>query len=106
METFLLLLRSTRAEEIELVYRVTQSTAMGLKEQELNVTTHSLMSNLGKLDVGLNTSSKNVRILLLFMSYELLPEDSSSHQYLAPHHHKMQESEQCAWRMTDHHPSG
>jgi len=54
--------RSTQTGEIELVSRVTSSTALALKEKELNVTTFLLMSHLGKLDVDSSTFSKRIQI--------------------------------------------
>jgi len=54
--------RSTQAEEIELVSRVTSSTALALKEKELNVITILLMNHLEMLDVGSSTFSKRIQI--------------------------------------------
>jgi len=54
--------RSTQTGEIELVSRVTSSTALALKEKELNVTTFLLMSHLGELDVDSSTFSKRIQI--------------------------------------------
>jgi len=54
--------RSTQAEEIELVSRVTSSTPLALKEKELNVITILLMNHLEMLDVGSSTFSKRIQI--------------------------------------------